>query len=289
MNRNVRVSIASAVASVLMSASVGFAGKMDPIELSIILSYNAQVIHSSPESPESYAFFGSADVTGFSDPGNLGNIVRMRSPNGAFMSESRPDGGFSSSIGYAQFGDLASSLLEPGPWVIEVLDGGSGQTFTYTYSLDVSGLTADHMRPISFTGIQSGQTISQNPTFDWTIPPSTDPAIQYQDAFPLLARVGGSGFLPGPTITTSDTSWSPDGPLEPGVYDMILQFQTFPASDILIPSTPVPDVGSPEFVMFSYDVGFSSYAAVSGLVVVPAPASVLVLAGSLMVMRRRRG
>lgn len=256
-------------------------------DIGLNLSFNAQVIRFAPDEPESYSLFPSANFTGFTDPKSQFNEVFIASDNGSFEALSSPTGGYSSSTGFVSFSSLYDSINDGMGWNVRVTDGATRAVFNYRFSLDGAALNANHMRPISFTGLMPGDEISTTPTIEWSVPPSTDPDIDYVDGF-----LGLSAVPPPPNFIDafpgSARAWTPIAALPETTINLWVQLQTFPVDPaILVPTMPTTTDG-PELDSFFFDNAYSSYAGLDGLLVVPTPGVTCVLALTVALPRRRR-
>jgi hypothetical protein len=252
-----------AVAALVMFEGLVVAGPMD---VDVLLSFNAQVINRPTETP-GYHIFPSASVTGlFSDPDHPGNLTRLDGPDGSFAFEASGTGGFSSSVVFDSVATLRAATPASSVWTLTITDGATNTVYEYEFTVDASALVDDHMRPITLVGIALGDTIPGTPAFHWTIPPSGTPGVEYLDAFAFLIGPGFT-FEPLTPVTPASTSTSATATLAPGTYRFEVQFQTYPTTDVLVPGVPVPVGGAPAITVFNFENAYSSYVAVNNLFV----------------------
>lgn len=257
--------LAMAGAVVLADVGAMARGVVGPV-FDVGVNFNALVIRSGNGAP-GYHLFPGITVSGFTDefhPANQGTIQSNDTQfNGSI-------GQGSSSVSFASVADLRDALTNSTGWSIDITDGATGLQYTYTFTLDATTLVNDHMRPMQFTNVSQGGTISTSPTFTWSFFPEENPGD------PLTAFDLAVGQLSGPVSTfvglpVPSTAWTPAGPIPTGLYEVVVQFQGTGDAAFMVPSTPMPAGAEPLLNNFTWFSNFGTYVSVSNLNAVPPP------------------
>lgn len=233
------------------------AGTIPLPEFSVTLDFNALSINRVGQIAPELCLFPGIAVSGFSDELHPDNLGRVTSLNGAHAGQT---GKGSSSAAFETVAELRDSADDPEGWLVEIVDGATGGLYSYSFSLDVSALVSDHLRRTTIGVLSPGDTIPLNPTFHFIVDQPEDPkdpTVQYELAVAVLLGPQ-SYFLP--SLSVVDTQWTPEGPIQPGTYRFIVQFQgNADPNTLLVPTTPQPVSSEPPLAGFSYSGTFGSY------------------------------
>lgn len=233
----------------------------------------------------SYNLFPQTSVSNFTDPSDPGNTWQLLSPNGLF--EGSPTG--SSSTGLTAIADVISEA-NSGAWLLTITDGATATVRTFEFSLFVDSAmdNADYFRLVTITNYTTGAMIPATPTFEWSIDPTANPNAEYNQITPILFGTAFDFDFLGP----SETDWTPNiAPLAPGLYNFAATYSNTQNVPLSFFSSDFPSAtdGGDELSSYNDSFGVGSLAALSDLVVVPAPGT-LALAGlgGFIGFRRRR-
>jgi hypothetical protein len=216
--------------------------------------------------PPSYAFFAGAEVNSdfFTNPLHEGNFVRLQSANDMFFSQtaSPSQGGtFTGSAAFTTASGLLGALQTASPWSLRVIDGATLAESNYVIEIDLSAITAEHLRVTTIQSPQPGARVAPDVSTSFSVSPGTS---NYTEAF---------GVWSGPTRThiesfpVVDSTWAPTVPLASDADTIEVQVQTFeePGLASLISVTPLPGAAEVDEVLVG--CGFWSNATVTGLIV----------------------
>lgn len=217
-------------------------------QVAIDLRFEPHVISFSPVNSPVYVLFSFLTATGFSDEANPANRVRIVSGDGSFTAEVTPGvfSGGSSSVGLDSVGELDARIINAGVWNMEVYDGNDDTTMNYSFTVSSQNLQDDFLRPISVDAVPD-VAIDPSPSFNFSIPPSSNPAAEYSSSFAaMFANNNSSNSVFSPELSINDTSWAPDGPLNNDVYLFYLRFDQPNCPSTLVEATyPEPIDGLP--------------------------------------------
>ncbi|MFM9958586.1 MAG: hypothetical protein ACKVZJ_10955 [Phycisphaerales bacterium] len=268
--------------SAVVFCGAAFAGTIGEPQYDVSLRTSIERSVLNTNAP-AYLTFPQLTVSGFTDPKSPANFAEVSSSNRNFIGQ--VNGEFSSSsLNYA---DLQGMLAEyvAGNWTLTITDGVTRSTTTYTFGVQVNGITDDFLSPLTITNYAPGSTIPSSPEFAWSI----GDASSYDSQFYYYSGEGAFAF--GNQL---GTQWAP-GTLEEGTYQFGTSYtNNNPSSELFIPSTPTP-VQPPlgrgtGLASFSSSLQFQTRADVTGLVVVPTPGvgAAALLACGVLGSRRRR-
>jgi len=244
-------------------------GITPPAQFTVTTSFDISALLFSPLDLPIYIMTLGMQASGFTDEGNLDNFVRLASPDGFFSGEFHPATGAGSggSIGLFSVEDLASTINSLGAWTLTLNDGATGLEHLYSINVTTPGISADLVRPITLD-VAPGDVISSNPTFGLSLDPAQDPGSEYDNGYAfLLGQIPGN-YYGSPGFTPGDTSWTPDGPVTPDTYTVVIAQQNTDAdASIIVTDLPVAqNPGSPE-VTFSHLVVCATYGQTGNLTV----------------------
>jgi hypothetical protein len=262
MNRSaLRLLGAVPAVSVAFFGGAAFGGQITEPQFNVSLSTSIQRSTFNNNEP-AYVTFPRLSVSGFTDPSSPDNSAQVSSPNGNFNGYVNAQFNASS----ANYADLQSMINEytAGNWTLTITDGVTRAVSTYTFGVQVNGITDAFLSPVTINNYAPGSTIPESPEFSWSI----GDASSYDSQFYYYSGTGGFVASGAPA-----TQWAP-GTLAAGTY----QFGTVytnnrPSSELFVVSTPtpVPARGASNIANFTTSLAFQTRADVSGLVVVPTP------------------
>ena len=256
------MTIRPALAALLALAPATLAGDPPPkIEFGIGIGIGLRAIKFSPDATNIYAAYISPGVSGFSEFGHPGNFTIIQSPTGDFTgTEDSQQNTSADSTLFATLGELKGALAA-GLWTVSITDGLTAQTYVFNFSIDPSALTADYLRPITFTGVQPNTFISPNPTFTWTQPSTSNPDALPNQAFNQLYSDDFANIYTTPNIDLNSTSWTPDTTLVNNRYSLFIgKYNSFPNQNIVTASLdPVFPPGATAYLIPYINTGSASY------------------------------
>jgi hypothetical protein len=242
-----------------------------PCQVSV--TFQPDVISFSPLDPSVYILGIGINAVGFVDENNTDNFVQLISGNFAFSSDFYPargqGSGTAGSYGYSSVEDLSAAINDPNPWMLRLTDGVTGIISEYALNVSTPGIAQDYVRPITLDTLPNS-SITDYPTFGFTLDPATSPDAEYTSAFAFLL-----GDLPGhvygdPPITPADRSWTPTGPIEPDSYYIVVGMERSDApSSMLDVSPPIPAGGASREVVLTPFYRAGSYAQSGGVISSP--------------------
>lgn len=253
-------SVSAAAESQVSGLVVGNPGA----DIAVDVSFDACVLNFNSTNPFIYIMPLNVSATGFTDPLHPDNYVGVASENGNFSGNSYPNqgtgGGSSVGLGSVQeLNDFVNNLIDP--WIITITDGATLNTYEYEFSVFNASFPEDLLRPMTLD-ILPGDTITTTPTFGVFINPPSDPSFEYQSAFAAL--FGATNYF-DPAFTPTDTSWTPNGPIDAGTYTVIIRQDQAAQSTFLEVTTPTPvDPGYPSLSL-SYGITGFTYASADNL------------------------
>ncbi|MCX5690480.1 MAG: hypothetical protein NTV94_11980 [Planctomycetota bacterium] len=277
---------AAACATVILSMCAGSAA-IAAYDVSVRFQVEAMSFSGIPNSP--YLTFPFLEVRGFTDQSNPDNRAQLISGGGAFIG--LVNGPYSASSNMHANVDLLKSNLDQSPWTLSITDGANAQTRAFNITVSCAQLTGEYMRPITMLGgIDNGSAIAADQIFEWSIDDTTNPLAQYEGAYISMYAPSTGQSYSSPLITPADRSWMPDtGPLAPGTYGLVvMMYSNSVPQDLVVASAAASD-GGEELTSFTTRVSAVTQMQLTGLSVVPGPASFsLFILGGLVAFRRRR-
>jgi len=245
----------------------------EPPALSVSVSFEPDVISFSPLDPPVYILGIGINASGFTDDSNLDNFVRLQSANNLFSGDIYParftGSGTAGSIGLSSALDLTDAINSNSLWTLSTTDGVTGVTSEYELTVTTLDIPADAVRPITLD-VNPGDSITDFPTFNFTLDPAQDPQNEYTSAFAVLFGTVPENYVGSPSIAAADRSWTPNGPLAPDTYIIVIGMQNPDAPDTMIDATqPVATSSGAPSISFNYDVTANSFGQVNGLVAAP--------------------
>jgi hypothetical protein len=252
------------------------------------VEFQVEAIAFEASASQPYITFPFLDVQGFTDPAHADNYAELVSGGGDFTGWVNGPYG-ASSRGFAGVDDLKTALGS-GPWVLSITDGATMENRVFHLTVNPALLTGEYVRPITMLGgIDNGSVIDPNQTFEWAMTPTANPTAAYTDAFiGLHDPAAGNGYWT-PPITPEDRTWTPDGPILPGAYNLVMSLRNADTPDDLVLASAVAADGGADLLEFGTGVTAVSQLQLYDLRVIPGPGSLALLAlGWIVAARRRR-
>jgi hypothetical protein len=248
-----------------------YVGSAAPYQVSV--TFQPDVISFSPLDPPVYILGIGLNATGFVDENNTDNFVQLISGSSAFSGDFYPargqGSGTAGSYGYLSVEDLSATINDPNPWTLRLTDGVTGIISEYSLYVSTPGIAQDYVRPMTLDTLPNS-SITDYPTFGFTLDPAASPDAEYTSAFAFLL-----GNLPGhvygdPPITPADRSWTPTGPIEPDSYYIVVGMESSAAPSSLIDLSPLsPSSTTTRDVLFTPFYRAGSYAQSGGVISSP--------------------
>lgn len=236
-------------------------------QVNVTLNTRLQVLSFDPSSAPVYVMFMDLNGFGFINDSNPDNFLRLVAGNNSFTAEAYPGrfSGGSSSFGFGTIPGLADAISNAGTWTLTIYDADAEVTHEYTLDMSCPSIPEEYLRVINIDA-EPNVPIDYFPTFNFSVDPTSNPLAEYENAF--AGMFGNNNNVFSPSISVSDNSWSPDGPLNDDVYLLDIQFYNFnPDQSLVSVSYPVPDFGAPELSSFSHSVSAAAESQVAGLLV----------------------
>ncbi len=232
-----------ATAGVMAFASPVFAGPPSPPEFSLGFGCAMSALTFSPTETEPFTAFISPGVSGYTEFAHPGNFARLRSASGLFegTEDANQQHAQPAAAKFATVAALRAALTDPAGWTLEITDGATASTYTFTLSVDASAFPDEYLRPIIFTNVAPGDLISRNPTFTWTQASTSNPAAVESQAFNQLYSDDFANIYTSPSITTTDTAWAPDDTLARNRYTLFIGKSNNKVDQNLITTTITDD------------------------------------------------
>ncbi|MCX5691344.1 MAG: hypothetical protein NTV94_16405 [Planctomycetota bacterium] len=228
---------AAAVLSLLAGAT-----SLSQAQVHVSVAFRPQVISFSPTGSPIYVLFADMQAFGFSDERNAENSASIAAGSGAFTAHVEPglSSGGSGSYGYSTTLDLSDAINNSGTWTLSITDGAMGTTSLYTMSVTTPGIDDDYLRPIVLDVIPDAP-IPASPTFAFSIDAAANADAEYGSAGAAMFANNPGNSVFSPSILPTDTSWTPDGPLNDDNYLLYVAFTNFDCPQWLVQaSTPEP-------------------------------------------------
>ncbi len=228
------------------------------------------------------------DVDGFTNTQHPSNLIQVTSPSGKFTFAGNWFGSTSSSYILDHLFAITTEATA-GDWTLSIKDGVTSQTSMFAFRVNIDGLfTSSYLREIVPVGLQPGDEISLNPTFEWAIEPAFDASADFDSGY---ATVQGPILEFSPNIPEA-TTWSPTQtplPLSSGyLFAVRMNNRGNAPASLVDVTTPVPVGQGTPISDFSSRFEIGSSLVVADLTAVPAPGTVAALGAGAMVLPRRR-
>ena len=240
-----------------------------------------------------YLFNIGTDATGFVDPTNPANYVRIESEGDSFRGDlftaPQSSSNNTGSTVHATSAALTEAVNAPAFWRLILTDGSTGLTSRYSFTLSNTGFTDDLLRPVRFTtNVAPGTIISSTPTFEFTQDAAVDPAFATNSSAAFFSNIDGTN-VSDPVLLPTDTSWSPAGTRPVGhSFVAINQFTDNPDQTLISVSSFTLLDGPDVLGTFVFEITTQAFAIADFLIVVPTPGTVALLSLATLAATRRR-
>lgn len=195
---------------------------------SVQLIVDPAVLNFSPFDPAQYILGVLPSATGFVDESNLNNYVRFESIPFNFSGDLYPARGTGSGTTGSTTHPSTQGLIQvingSTQWQLSLTDGTTGSTSVFNVNLNCLGFDDSFLSP-TILDVAPGDIISATPTFNFSRAPASVFDAAYTSAFAFLVGTQPGNSYSSPAITPLDFSWTPDGPIAPDTYTVIVGAQ----------------------------------------------------------------
>lgn len=197
----------------------------EPPTLSVTYRPELAVLKFSPEDSPFNCLFGGITASGFTNEGHFDNHVQLVANSGFFACDAFPaqGSGGASSVGGIDTDTLEGYINGDTQWLLRITDGATANVYEYNVTVAVNDIPEESMRPLNID-LYTGQALSTNPTITFNLDSAINPEFEYESAGAGLHRNNNSSYTT-PALDPSDRSWTPDGPLDPDTYFLIISMR----------------------------------------------------------------